>query len=211
MKFNVNGSTTLRIVAISMGVFGLAVTPLLMSAWHTEHSSYMFIGRMFFPAYIGAMAGMLYFRHQLRYKPVFWGRVGYWLAFAALTLALVGDLGAFWSDGNNFAIRPLSRTQSALFSLDFLGSVIAQIGILYYALGLLWSDSVPSRIGWIMAGAAIVGIPMSFMHIPSGTIFATSLFWMANSIGNWSGEGSITSKTPLHESTGEDELGTEHS
>ena len=187
------------------------MTPLLMTAWHTEHSSYMLIGRMFFPAYIGAMASMFYFRRQLRYKPVFWGRVGYWLALGALTLALFGDLGAFWSDGNNFAIRPLSRTQSALFSLDLIGSIIAQVGILYYALGLLWSDSVPSRVGWGMAGAAIIGIPMSFVHIPSGTLFATSLFWIASSIGNWSDGDSIVSQTPPHESTREDELGTENS
>ncbi len=182
LSLNFSNSSRLRVVAIAAGGFGLAVTPFLMAAWQAESDSYMLIGRMYFPIYIGALAGMLLFRRRLRAKPAFWGRLGFWLAFGALCLGLVGDIGAFWSDGNNFAITPATRSQSAFFYLDLLSVALAQFGILYYGLGLVWSEIVPVRTGWTMTALAFVGFPLSIVHIPSGTMFAITVFWVVSAI-----------------------------
>jgi len=180
----------LRLVAIATGGFGLIVTPVLMAAWQAETDWFLIIGRMYFPAYVGSLAGMLYFRSRLRVKPVFWGRVGFWIAFVALFLGLVGDVGTFWSDDSNFSVRSLTTIQATFFPFDLLGAAIAQVGLLYYGLSLVWSNVVRNRFGWWLAGLAAVGLPLSFLHIPSGTIFATTTFWVAAAIWHWSDETS---------------------
>ena len=174
-----------------------------MAAWQAEAASYMVIGRMFFPVYIGALAGMLHFRRHISSKPVFWARAWFWLAFGGLFIALIGDIGAFWSSSSNFAVEPLTRSQAAFFPLDFLGAALAQVGLLYYGLGLVWSNVVPARFGWLLAAAALLGIPLSFLNIPAGTIFASTAFWVAASIWHWS-DKPVPASRPLDPSQTEE-------
>jgi hypothetical protein len=184
----IGNSSRLRLVAIAAGGFGLIITPLLMAAVQVDADWYLMVGRMHFPAYIGAMAGMLYFRRRLGAKPVFWGRLGFWLAFAALFLGLVGDVGLFWSDNSNFAIEALTTIQAFFFTVDLIGAGFAQVALIYYGLGLVWSDIVRDRFGWWLVALAVVGLPLSFLHVPAGTIFATTAFWVAAAIWDWPSE-----------------------
>jgi hypothetical protein len=183
-----NPPDRLRVVAIVAGGFGLVVTPFLVASWQAETDWFLIVGRMHFLAYIGALAGMLHFRRGLTAKPVFWGRLGFWIAFGALCLGLLGDAGAFWSDDNNFSKTSMTTIQVTFFVLDLSGAIIAQIALIYYGLGLVWSGVVRDRFGWWLAALAAVGLPLSILMFPSLTIFATTAFWVAAAVWQWPAE-----------------------
>jgi len=188
LGLNLRTSSRLRLVAIVAGGFGLLVTPFLMAAWQSEADWHLIVGRMHLFAYIGALAGMLYFRRRLGAKPVFWGRLAFWVAFLGLSLGLVGDIGVYWSDNSNFAVLPLTTIQTTFYLLNVIGAPLAQVALIYYGLGLVWSDIIRDRFGWSLAGLAVIGLPLFLLHFSAGTIFPTTVFWVAAAIWNWSGD-----------------------
>jgi hypothetical protein len=177
----------LRLVAIAAGGFGLLVTPFLMAAWQAEADWHLVVGRMHLFAYIGALAGMLYFKRRIGAKPVYWGRGAFWLAFVGLGLGLIGDVGVYWSDNSNFAVVPLTTIQTTFYLLDVIGAPLAQVALIYYGLGLVWSDIIADRFGWWLAGLAVVGLPLFLLHFSAGTIFPTTAFLVAAAIWDWPG------------------------
>lgn len=174
-------STRLRLVALAAGGFGLAVTPFLMAAWLSESDLYLVAGRMFFPAYVGAMAGMLLFRRRLTKRPVFWGRMAFWFTFMALAAGLVGDLGSYWAGPGNGGSIEFSRLQSIFFgTVEFPAIVLAQLGVTFYGFGLVWSGSVGTRAGWLVAALGPLGLLLWPLHIPGGPLFVMNLFWVVS-------------------------------
>ena len=173
----------LRIVAIAGGGFGLLVTPLVMATWLAESDAYLIAGRLFFPAYIGAMAGLYCFQRRIGSRSTLWVQGAFWLTFAALAVALVGDLGSYYSGSGNGATVGFSRLQSIFYgAVEFPAVVAAQVGMTAYGLGLRRSGAVGPRAAWAVAAVGPLGLVLWPLHIPSGPMFVINLFTVTSSL-----------------------------
>ena len=176
-------SSYLRIVAIAGGGFGLLVTPLVMATWLAESDAYLIAGRLFFPAYIGAMAGLHFFQGRLGSRSTPWVQGAFWLTMAALGVALVGDLGSYYAGSGNGATVGFSQLQSIFYgAVEFPAVVTAQVGMTAYGLGLRRSGAVGARTAWAVAAVGPLGLLLWPLHIPSGPLFAFNLFTVVSSL-----------------------------
>ncbi|MGH2967276.1 MAG: hypothetical protein ACRDMH_18105 [Solirubrobacterales bacterium] len=127
-------------------------------------TSYEFWGRLFFPAYLGALAGVLAIgRPAGRSQAIDRGRR---LASAGLAVAFVADLAAYWSHGT-----PLEGIfWSAGFGVELVGLLLAAVGIGVVAAGL-WSaakgtDAIVLAIGLALILPSVVVI----RYLPHGAL-----------------------------------------
>ena len=176
-------SSYLRIVALAGGGFGLLLTPLVMATWLAGSDAYLLAGRMFFPAYLGAMAGLYCFRGRTGRRSTPWVQGAFWLTMAALAVALVGDLGSYYAGPGNGASVGFSPLQSIFYgAVEFPAVVTAQVGMTAYGLGLRRSGAVGARTAWAAAAVGPLGLLLWPLHIPSGPMFAFNLFAVISSL-----------------------------
>ena len=184
----------LRIVAIAGGGFGLLVTPLVMATWLAESDAYLIAGRLFFPAYLGAIAGLYCFQGRIGSRSTIWVKVAFWFTLAALGVALVGDLGSYYSGSGNGATVGFSPLQSIFYgAVEFPAVIAAQVGMTAYGLALRRSGAVGARAAWAVTAVGPLGLLLWPLHIPSGPMFVINLFTVTSSLAQ---TGFIAGATP---------------
>ena len=176
-------SSYLRIVALAGGGFGLVLTPFVMATWLAESDAYLAVGRLFFPAYLGAIAGLYCFQGRIGRRSTPWVQGAFWLTLAALGVALVGDLGSYYAGSGNGASVGFSPLQAIFYgAVEFPAVVAAQVGMTAYGLGLRRSGAVSARTAWATAAVGPLGLLLWPLHIPSGPMFAVNLFTVISSL-----------------------------
>lgn len=198
----------LRIVALAGGGFGLLLTPVVMATWLAESDAYLLAGRLFFPAYLGAMAGLYCFQERIgRWSTLrvqgrngrwsaLWVQGAFWLTMAALGVALVGDLGSYYAGSGNGASVGFSPLQSIFYgAVEFPAVVTAQVGMTAYGLGLRRSGAVGARTAWAVAAVGPLGLLLWPLHIPSGPMFAFNLFTVISSLAPAGGGTGATARS----------------
>ncbi len=159
------------------------LTPLVMATWLAESDAYLLAGRLFFPAYIGAMAGLYYFQGRIGSRSTLWVRGAFWLTMAALGVALVGDLGSYYAGSGNGSTVGFSPLQSIFYgAVEFPAIVTAQVGMTIYGLGLRRSGAVGARTAWAASAVGPLGLLLWPLHIPSGPMFVINLFTVVSSL-----------------------------
>ena len=175
-------SSYLRIVALAGGGFGLVVTPLVMATWLAESDAYLLAGRLFFPAYLGAMAGLYCFQGRIGCRSN-WAQGAFWLTMAALLVALVGDLGSYYAGSGNGASVGFSPLQSIFYgAVEFPAVVAAQVGMTAYGLVLRRTGAASPGTAWAVTAVGPLGLLLWPLHIPSGPMFAINLFTVISSL-----------------------------
>ncbi len=170
----------LRLLALAAGGYGLAVTPFVMAAWLAQSDLYLVAGRMLFPAYVGAAAGLLVLDSRLGSVPDPLARGALWLTLAALGVGLVGDLGSYYGGGGNAAGVPYTSVQLIFYgAVEFPAIVAAQLGVALYGLGLLRSGAVGRRTAWAVAALGPAALVLWPLHVPSGPLFVINLYLVA--------------------------------
>ena len=181
-------SSYLRIVALAAGGFGLVITPLVMAAW--------LAGRLFFSAYLGAMAGLYCFQGRVARRATLWVQGAFWLTLAALGVALVGDLGSYYAGSGNGATVGFSPLQSVFYgAVEFPALVATQVGMTAYGLGLRRSGAVGARTAWAVTAVGPLGLLLWLLHIPSGPMFVINLFIVISSLAPAGGSASAARRS----------------
>ena len=174
----------LRALALAAGGYGLAVTPFVMAAWIAQSELYLVAGRMFFPAYVGAAAGLWLLDRRLGAVPHPLARGALWLALAALGVGLVGDLGSYYGGGGHGAGVPFTSAQLIFYSaVEFPAVAAAQLAVALYGIGLARSGAVERRTAWAVAALGPAGLVLWPLHIPSGPLFVINAYLVASAAG----------------------------
>ncbi len=172
------------------------LTPLVMATWLAGSDAYLLAGRLFFPAYLGAMAGLYCFQGRNGRWSTLWVRGAFWLTMAALGVALVGDLGSYYAGSGNGASVGFSPLQSIFYgAVEFPAVVTAQVGMTAYGLGLRRSGAVGARTAWAVAAVGPLGLLLWPLHIPSGPMFAFNLFTVISSLAPAGGRTGATARS----------------
>ena len=147
-----------------------------MAAWISESETYVIAGRLLFPAYLAAMAGVYCPKSLFGRETSPWVRGSLWFTLAALAVGLVGDLGSYYGGAGDGVNASFSAAQSIFYgAVEFPAITAAQVGVTVYGLAL-WrtGEAAPAR----ALGVAAVG-PLGFLlwplHIPSGPLLMFSL------------------------------------
>ncbi len=134
---------------------------------------YYVYGSLFFLVYAGTIAGLVGL-HTLQSGTTPRERTWFRVLLVGLSLALLGDIGAYWGGSGDISESPF---QGAAFSFEMLAVLVVLVSSVFYGMVTLRADTVPRWIAWllIIAGpAAVLGVLLTG-YIPHGAVLPLSL------------------------------------
>ncbi len=137
-------------------------------------TDYYFYGRMFFLVYLLAAAGLLGLHDRQAGGGGRRERAWFRALLAALVVASIGDVVAYWGGAAPAAI---SELQGLGFTLESLALLAVLVGSAFYGRETLRSNIVPGWSAWllILAGpAAVLGFLVTG-YLPHGAVLPFSL------------------------------------
>ncbi len=134
---------------------------------------YYFYGRMFFLVYLAAIAGLVGV-HALQSRVVPRERLWFRVVLGGLSLALVGDVVAYWGGSGDISESPV---QGLGFTFEMLAVLVVLIGSVFYGRVTLRGNAVPNWAAWPLLIAGPAAIPAVFLtnYIPHGAVLPLSL------------------------------------
>ena len=169
------------LAAMLGGALGLVLTPILIYLWTTYSDAYVVFGKAYFPVYLGCMAGLLGLDARRRgssERPET-ERLALGMILVGLAVALFGDILAYW--GDLLAGQPnaggFTNVQAGGFLLEILGLLILLFGSVTLGVIYLRANVRPRWFTWLLVLAGPVGILLSALHAPSGTMLLFCLAW----------------------------------
>ena len=134
---------------------------------------YYFYGRMFFLVYLAAIAGLAGV-HALQPGGVPRERLWFRVVLGGLSLALVGDVVAYWGGSGDISESPV---QGLGFTFEMLAVLAVLIGSVFYGGVTLRGNTIPKWAAWLLVIAGPAAIPTVFLtkYIPHGAVLPLSL------------------------------------
>jgi hypothetical protein len=171
------------LAAMMGGALGVVMTPILVYLWTTYSDPYVTYGKAYFLVYLGCLAGTVGLNAQLKGMS---GRTrtakqGTGTLIAGLTLALVGDLLAYWSDilgGAPNSGGEFTPLQAGGFAIEMWGLLLLLVGSVIVGVALRRANVLPPGFALLLILAGPGGILLSALHAPSGTMLLFCLAWM---------------------------------
>lgn len=170
------------LVAMAGGVLGIVLTPILTYLWATYSDMYGYFGRAYFLVFLGCLVGLaeLYAVRkgnpgtQATEKP---GEenliIG--MALVGLAIALVGSILDYWGGGSG---EDFTWVQVQGFGMEMIGLLLVLVGSVLLGLTYRRTNALPRLVCWLLIAAGPGGILLSFLHIPSGTMFLFCCTWV---------------------------------
>ena len=159
----------------------LAAGPLLDLANRTHATlgpplgldEYYLYGRMFFLVYLAVIAGFIGL-HALQSRGVPRERLWFRVVLGGLSLALIGDVLAYWGGSGDISESPV---QGLGFTFEMLAFLVVLIGSVFYGRITLRGHIVPNWAAWLIIVAGPAAIPVVFLtnYIPHGAVLPLSL------------------------------------
>ncbi len=134
---------------------------------------YYLYGRMFFLVYLAVIAGLVGL-HALQSRGVPRERLWFRVVLGGLSLALVGDVVAYWGGSGDISESPV---QGLGFTFEMLAVLVVLIGSVFYGRITLRGNVVPTWAAWLLVIAGPAAIPVVFLtnYIPHGAVLPLSL------------------------------------
>ncbi len=135
--------------------------------------AYYLYGRMFFLVYLGVVAGLVVL-HALQSRGVPRERLWFRVVLGGLSLALVGDVVAYWGGSGDISDSP---AQGLGFTFEMLAVLVVLIGSVFYGRVTLRGSVVPNWAAWLLviAGPAAIPVVLLTKYIPHGAVLPLSL------------------------------------
>ena len=191
------------LAAMIGGALGITLTPILFYLWTTYSDNYLTFGKAYFPVYLGCAAGLIGLDARRRgssERPEAEG-LAIGMTLVGLAVALVGDILAYWGDllGGEPDAGGFTNVQAGGFLLEILGLLILLFGSVTLGVIYLRAKVPPRPFAWTLVLAGPVGILLSALHTPSGTMLTFCLAWTATgyalaSRGNAAAEPTVTAR-----------------
>lgn len=173
------------------GALGVALTPVLVYLWTAYSDAYLAFGKAYFPVYLGCAAGLMGLdarRKGSSDRPET-ESLGTGISLVGLAVAFVGDVLGYWGDllgaepnsGSEF-----TNAQAGGFVLEMLGLLVLLFGSMVLGVVYLRASIPPRWFAWLLVLSGPVGLPLSVLHAPSGTMLLLCLAWMAMGYVLWS-------------------------
>jgi hypothetical protein len=170
------------LAAMLGGVLGIVLTPILSYLWATYSDLYGYFGRAYFLVFLGCLVGLagLYARRggnqglrgteALEQEKLVMG-----MTFVGLAMALVGSVLDYWGGrpGEGF-----TQAQITGFGLEITGILLALLGSVLLGLAYRRTNVLPRSVPWLLIAAGPLGLPLSWVHIPSGAMLLFCCAWV---------------------------------
>ena len=179
------------LAAVVGGTLGTVLTPVLTYLRTTYSDAYlMAFGKAYFPVYLGCAAGLVGLnarrkgsskRPKAEDPTVGTTLVGLAIAFVGNILEYRGDLLGTGPDAVGF-----TTVQAGGFLLEILGLLILLFGSVTLGVTYLQANVPPRWFAWLLVLVGPVGILLSTLHLPSGTMLPLCLAWAAMGYARWS-------------------------
>lgn len=170
------------LAAMLGGVLGIVLTPILSYLWATYSDVYGYFGRVYFPVYIGCIAGLagLYALRRgnlgLQGTPQPDPEKGiFGMTFVGLAMGLVGDILEYWSGNPG---QDFTQLQVGGFSIEVMGLLLVLLGSVLLGLTHRRTNVLPRLVSWLLIAAGPGGILFTFLHAPSGTMLLFCCAWV---------------------------------
>ena len=171
------------LAAMLGGGVGIVLTPILTNLWATYSDEYGYVGRAYFPVYLGCIAGLagLYALRRGNLGPQGTGKpdtetLVFGMTFGGLMIGLVGNVLEYWggTPGEDF-----TKVQMQGFGIEMLGLMLVLFGSVAFGLTYRRANVLPKLVVWLLIAAGPGGILFSFLlHIPSGTMLLFCCAWV---------------------------------
>ena len=170
------------LVAMLGGALGIVLTPILTYLWTTYSDAYLTFGKAYFLVYLGCIAGLIGLdahRKASSERPETEG-LSISMTLVGLVVALVANILDYWGDlfgGEPNAGGEFNNVQAGGFLLEILGLLILLFGSTSLGVTYLRANVPPRWFAWLLVLTGPVGILLSALHVPSGTMLLSCLAW----------------------------------
>jgi hypothetical protein len=163
------------LAAMLGGVLGIVLTPILYYLWTTYSDVYGYYGRAYFLVLLGCIAGLAGLYAKRGSSRSVEENGGLVLTCAGLVIGLVGNILDYWggSPGQDF-----TQVQVTGFGLEVIGLLLVLGGSVMLGFAYRHANVLPKLVPWLLIAAGPGGILLSFLHVPSGTMFLFCCTWV---------------------------------
>jgi hypothetical protein len=179
MSFNLGRLSGLA--AILGGVLGILLFPILTYLWATHSDVYGYFGRAYFLVFLGCLCGLagLYARRRAGMGTLTTSEPDtekwvFVLMLVGLVPSLVGDVLEYWGGkpGEEFTTMQVDG-----YILEIWGMLLVLCSSVAFGLVYRRVKVVPGFLAWLLIAAGPVGLVLSVLHIPSGTMLLFCCAW----------------------------------